>query len=100
MVNREYVQLAAYYLKIVVCMKSLKWKRACHGYLEETKVRYSFFFKKKKTITIGKIYAFFFFFFFFLISAVSLSNQCQKNKKTRLKVNKNLGYRELMSAKN
>lgn len=97
MVNREYVQLAAYYLKIVVCMKSLKWKRACHGYLEETKVRYSFFFKKKQ-LQSGKFMRFFF--FFFLISAVSLSNQCQKNKKTRLKVNKNLGYRELMSAKN
>ena len=63
MVNREYVQLAAYYLKIVVCMKSLKWKRACHGYLEETKVRYSFFFKKKQ-LQSGKFMRFFFFFFF------------------------------------
>jgi len=62
LVNREYVQLAAYYLKIVVCMKSLKWKRACHGYLEETKVRYSFFLKKKKQLQSGKFMRFFFFF--------------------------------------
>lgn len=81
MVNREYVQLAAYYLKIVVCMKSLKWKRACHGYLEETKVRYSFFFKKKQ-LQSGKFMRFFFFFFFPHISGIAVKSVPKKQKDT------------------
>lgn len=80
MVNREYVQLAAYYLKIVVCMKSLKWKRACHGYLEETKVRYSFFFKKKQ-LQSGKFMRFFFFFFPH-ISGIAVKSVPKKQKDT------------------
>lgn len=81
MVNREYVQLAAYYLKIVVCMKSLKWKRACHGYLEETKVRYSFFLKKNN-YNRENLCVFFFFFFFPHISGIAVKSVPKKQKDT------------------